>query len=429
MEAIFKCLADHFSHKWLKSNRSHPLQQLWNRKDALSTNELYFFGSCLGSLAEKNPRWVRQQIAFIKSDHLNNRQGAFFEINALGILSTNSQDVKPAKGNMPGYDGILTMGTGKTMRISIKNYGDSAHFREFNSNASNVEKSLVEVLKEKDIKSVQIIIDAVKGYPTQANWKKLKELLPTALVDVVEGKPKVFAIDDFWAFMYGDLKDGYQTIHPSYNSYSLLIASPYHKNEEKNLLDKLDDACANLIKHSNTEDENVINTVFIHLPELASIMKCKEWVENYFLQFPDKPITGVILYQPTVATDIDTDQSFIHHCFQVVFQNDKFAKWNNLSEEINFTIPVGIVNDIPSEFKVILEVDGKKETTLLNDKYTFQRGNLYLQQRKSTDGTITGNITRLSSGIFTHSVFEPFPGQGSFILSGNFPPIDKLLIL
>ncbi|MES2431698.1 MAG: hypothetical protein V4556_12230 [Bacteroidota bacterium] len=429
MEEIFKCIADYLSHKWLKSNRSHPLQQLWNRKDALSTNELYFFGSCLKSLAEKDPKWVKEQITHIKSDHPNNRQGAFFEINALGILSTHSQDIKPAKGNTPGFDGTLTLDLGKTMRISIKNYGDSAHYREFNSYASKFEKKLVEVLKEKNITSIQIIIDAINGYPTQANWKKLEEALPEVLDNVEEGKAKMFSVDNFWAFMYGDLKDDYQDCHPAYNSYTLLIASPYHKNEEKNLLDKLDDACANLSKHSNTEDENKINTVFIHLPESASIMRCKEWVENYYSEYPGKPITGVILYQPTVATDLNNDANFIHHCFQLVFQNDKFSKWNSISKQINFTIPVGVANETPSEIKAILEIDGKKEITLLNDKYIFQRGHLYLQQKMEADGTITGNMNRISSGVFTHSVIQPFPDQGSFILSGHFAPIDKLLIL
>lgn len=51
MEEVFKCIADHFYHKRVKSPRSHPPQKLWNRKDPTATNELHFvesaFNECL----------------------------------------------------------------------------------------------------------------------------------------------------------------------------------------------------------------------------------------------------------------------------------------------------------------------------------------------------------------------------------------------
>ena len=430
MEAIFQSITEHFSYKWLKSPRNNPIQKLWNRKDALSTNELYFFGICLKELSTQNSKWLKQQVALIKSDQSNNRQGALWEILALGILSSEGQKVVPAKMNTAGYDGTVSFEDLKTIKVSLKNYGDSAHQREFNSYAKKVEEKLILVLKEKNIVSIQIVIDSPKGFPTKNHWEGLMSALPEVLSSVEKGKPQSFAIQDFWFFMYGDLKDDYQEFHPAYNSYQIIITSPYHQNEEKNLLDKLEDACVNLTKHSVTEDENTINSVFIHLPESASIIQCKEWAERYFMVHPEKPITGIMLYQPTVATDLEKDTNFIYHCFQFVFNEGKLSRWNmTTNRQIHLTIPVGVMNFAPPENKFVIETDGKKEVINFKDRYLYQSGNLYLKAKKHADGRITGNVKKVASGVVTHSIFQPFPEQQAFVLSGHFPPFDKLLIL
>ncbi len=429
METIFKCIAEHFSYKWVKSPRSHPLQQLWFRKDALSTNELYFFGTCLKEIASQNPKWVKDQVTLVKSDQSNNRQGAIWEILALGMLIKEGQKVTTAKMNTAGYDGILSFEDSKSIKISLKNYGDSAHAKEFSSYAKKIEEKLKTVLREKNILSIQIVIDSPKGFPGKSNWESLMNSLPDVLSNVEKGKPKSFAIENFWFFMYGDINDDKQEFHPAHNSYQIIISSPYHQNEEKNLLDKLEEACVNLTKHSIIEDENTMNCVFIHLPENASIIQCKEWAEKYFITHPEKPITAIMLYQPTVATDLEKNNSFIHHCFQFIVNGNRISLWNKINRQINLNIPVGITSNTPSENKIIYEVEGKKEILNFINRYLFQSGNLFLEAKKNSDGTITGNVKKIASGVFIHSVFQPFPGQQAFTLSGHFPPIDKLLIL
>jgi hypothetical protein len=429
MDAIFGCVVEYFSHKWLKSPRSHPLQKLWNRKDALSTNELYFFGSCIKELSRQDAKWLKQQVTLIKSDQSNNRQGAIWEILALGILFSPHQRITPAKLNNAGYDGTLSFEDLKAVNISLKNYGDSAHLKEFNRYAKQVEENLKIVLKAKQIRSIQILIDSPKGFPTINNWQDLLNQLPVVLSDIEQGKPKSFSIADFWFFSYGDLADDYQEFHPNYNSYQIIISSPYHKNEEKNLLDKLEESCLNLSKHAVIEDDNIINAVFIHLPETASIIQCKEWAEEYIASHQQKPITLIILYQPSVAKNWKQSTSFIHHCFQFIFSEKKMARWNQINRKINLRIPVGIQNLIPSENQIIVERDGKSEVIRLGNRYLYQRGNLYLEAKRDSSGTISGNIKNLASGIITHSIFQPFPNQQSVVLSGHFPPEDKLLIL
>lgn len=429
MEVIFKCVADHFSLKWLKSNRTHPLQQLWNRKDALSTNELFSFGSCLQRLAAIDSKWTKNQIKHIKEDYTNNRIGAFFEINGLGILNSPQQQTIPASGNNPGFDGTLMLYDKKTMRLSLKNYGDSAFYKEFSAFGKKVEDCVQKTLKEKNISSIQIIIDAVNAFPGKSEWDSLIKNIPEVLGNMEKSSSNAYSIDGFWLFMYGDIRDDYQDFHPAFNSYQLILLANHHKNEDRNLLSKLEEACANLTAHSKLENDTIINAVFIHLPESASMSQCKEWSEKYFLDFPDKPISCIILYQPKIASDLEKDINFIHQYFQIIIRVDKYVKWNLDSKKINFEIPIGIISEAPSVNKLIAVTDGEKKEIIFNGKYIYQRGNYYLEAKKEADGTLTGNIKRIASGIFAHSVFQPFPDQQPLALSGHFAPTDKLLIL
>ena len=429
LEPIFKSLADTFSYKWLKTAGAHPLQQLWMRRDALATNELFAFGDAVLRVKAIDAKWIAEQAKLVKTDHVNNRNGAMFEINAVGMLATAKQEVKPAQGNNPGFDATLKLSGDKSMRVSLKNYGDSAHYKTFNGYAGKFEARLVELLKMLNIPSVQIIIEKVGTYPEKQDWQELTDHMEAILRGYSKGNPQLFGIEKKWAVVLSTLKDGAQPFHPAFNSYTLIIASSYHKNEHKNLLDKLDEAAANLVKHSKGETDQVCNIVFVHLPESASITACKEWADSYLQNYPDKPLTGIILYQPVVASDPSNDRNFIHHGFQMVFNLAKYNTWNTEGVNLSFSLPVGVLNSEPSVNAVMIEKDGIKEKLNYPDKYFFQRGNLYLDSVKDAQGNIHGNIQRYASGVFSHSVFQPFPDQPAMLMSGRFAPVDKLLVL
>ncbi|GAB4053562.1 hypothetical protein GCM10028810_59420 [Spirosoma litoris] len=416
--------------KWISSpSGTHPLQKLWSRKDYMATNELYFFGLNLTKLKEQNPKWVNEQVRHIKEGMHNNRLGAFFEINALGILSTDDQLIKPAKANNPGIDGVLTLPTGKHMQLSLKNYGDSSHYQKIITNGKWIEKHLASILKEKGIVSIQIVIDAVKRYPEKEDWDNLLEQLPNILDQYDPNEPKVMTISDFWLLMIFNIHDDFQSFHQDHNSYTLLLTSVYHKNEKNNLFSKLEEACANLNKHHKNEDPNTINVVMIHIPELGSITACKQWATEYFDQYPDKPISGVLLYQPTIANNLTSGNKFINNCFQFAVRQDRFDTWNAERYNINFLVPVGRISEEPVINKLAFIINGEKKYEDLSDRYWFQSGHHYLKQVVQPDGSIVGNIKNLASGVFAHAILEPFPGQAAILLEGHFPPEDKLTIL
>ena len=83
----------------------------------------------------------------------------------------------------------------------------------------------------------------------------------------------------------------------------------------------------------------------------------------------------------------------------------------------------------PGRNQIIRILNGERTQHDITDKYVYQRGELFLAGKKGTDGSISGNIKKVASGVFVHSVFQPFPDQPPIVLSGHFPPIDKLLVL
>lgn len=425
IEKVLESLAHHFSLKWLTKRGSHPLQKLWERTDELATHELYFFGTCLLRMYHLSPKFVKKQISHIKSDTINNQLGAFFEIIGLGILNSKDQITEPTKGNNPGFDGIIHLSKEKDMRISLKNYGLSSTHRQFLENCKKLEKLIVKGLKERKISPIQIVIDSPFEYPSDKSWESLFHNFPIIL-DQLQGDSRFVLFDKIWMVMWGDLIKEKGELDKYQNSYTLIVSSVLHKNERKNLFDKIDSACNNLLKHSDIENDQIENAVFIHLPESASILQCEESVKGYFELYPDKPITLVILFQPTVATDFDKNVNFIHHCFKVIYRNNTIPgelKWN-----IDLNIPVGKIGD-PTQEKLVIEKDGKTETHDLKDRYFFQCGNHYLLAKKESNGSFNGYPMIIASGIFEHSVFKLFPDQPSMTFSGKFAPHHTLLIL
>ncbi|RYE39134.1 MAG: hypothetical protein EOP48_26145, partial [Sphingobacteriales bacterium] len=176
-----------------------------------------------------------------------------------------------------------------------------------------------------------------------------------------------------------------------------MISAPYHKNEKANLFSKIEDACANLSKHAAIETEHIINSLFLHLPETISLAEAVKWLDEYFLQFPDKPITFIILYQPTVSTNITDNTSTINHAIKYYMKDE-----TKLKGQYKFSVPVGSVNDKSSGFILIADYpDGKREMIKVENKYLYQHGEHYMKMQPDGIGGYVANITKIGSGVYT----------------------------
>jgi hypothetical protein len=123
MESLFKELADQFGIRWLNSQGDHTLQNLWNRRDALSTNELYALAHAINRLNRIDDAWVSHQTKQIIEGDGNNQRGAFFELIGLDILMVPElYRVIPAHRNQAGIDATLAFPEGGNINLSLKNY-------------------------------------------------------------------------------------------------------------------------------------------------------------------------------------------------------------------------------------------------------------------------------------------------------------------
>lgn len=428
LDNIFLEIINTFGEEWLDSEGDHPIQILWKRKDFIATNELYTLGYSIQNLRKVNNTWVDNQITLILGNDKNNRRGAFFELIGLSFFMNPNNKVIPAKAYQCGYDGILELQNRARIYVSMKNYGISIKHGEFLTKAKNIECIAVRTIKEKRVRDISIIIDCPNRYPIDLDWDLLESKLP-GIINSFENKPCIMIVQNTWYIVLHNLKEIGKEFHERYNSYTCIITSPYHKNEELNLYSKLDEACYGLSKHSIIEDDSSINIIFVHLPISGSVNNCMKWASEYFLNNSDKPISGIFFYKPEVVQDETGKTTFIHHCFNMQM-NDKYNKWclTNKINNINLCIPVGKVSSSPSLGQMVFSNGSIID---IDNRYIFQSGNHYLKSQLKENGSVVGDINKVASGIFTHCILKlPYWKEGEEVkISGRFAPSDELLIL
>lgn len=441
MDGYFKVLVDAYSETWLDTNDGHPIQELWRRSDELSTAELYSLASGIKNMLEIDKAWTLDQIEKSKSKQKNTRQGAIFEITGLSMFKNEDTIVKPAKRDQAGYDGIVSFKDGSSIRASIKSYGMSAHETRFEQFAGEIEECIKVLLQDFNVPPVHIVIDGPVKYPEKAEWEKLKANLRTVFEqnagfaylasrkdESQEFHPENANLE--WTIIIHPFLQNVDQYHPAFKTYTLIISGRHHRNEHENLFSKIDDACNNLTKHAADEGYGLANTILIHLPPTASLARCNEWLVDYFNLYPNKSVSAIIFYQPSVATDIDTNRSFINHCFNVITPRDRILRYLPGGLHLNCSLPIGMLSSEPVNLQLIAQYpDGRKETRTIVDRYFYQRGNHYMKMQPDGKGGFWGNIEQLGNGVFSHIIVE-LPGQiEKASIGGKFPPKDVLLIL
>lgn len=413
-----------FTPEWLSATDGHPLQTLWARQDALSTLELYTFGHALQVMNTINPKWVNGQVKQIKGTAVN-RQGAFFEIIGLSFLASPHYTVKPAPHAQAGYDATISSNHSEA-RFSLKSYGRSKHERDFEEHCKQIETDILNIMEKSHFRYAEFyfVYDGTSS-PAAEDWIQLKQELPKLLKRFIRSNnilngvriPLKSKVHNWrvWIFRTNRLAE----LDLSETSYKLLILSPYHFNEIRNLYDKLDAAQANFTKHVPANETT--NIIYIHVPLSISVQQCVEWTNKYFEVNPSATAQVVIFYQCALTHDIDMGADSMTHTFKPVFN----PNLPTTKELFNFTVPVGRTSTESSE--VIFFSDEMKLPRENQSCYCYQRGIYYTKPSQSPQGGMQGKIRVLAPGVHEASVIEL--GGKKMILNGNFQPCDELLIL
>ena len=424
---IFDALISAFTKDWLAGRGENPVQVLWARKDDLATIELILLGNAIHRLQLVDPRWVKAQVEKIKGKNRNTRQGALYELLALSLFDGAGVRVKP--GDNPGYDGTVFLPANVAIRVSLKSYGLSTHQRYFNDQSAMIEAQLVAGLRQRGITPVTFFAAATR-YPGQREWSLLNDEL-SVILDAYRRTsmtwPQEFPILDAWQVVIVPLPEALGAFSSKYTSYAFVTMAPYHQNEYKNLTDKLDDACTNFTKHAGTLPSETLGLVFVHVPETASVASCKEWACQYFADSPETPLGAILLYQPTVARNInDTTETSVFHSMTVI-TGPQYQQWDQSRSSHSPAIPLTIRAGFPPKEPIKEVLAWGPYEIPINGKYIYQHGHQYIMAQNDEHGNQFLEVQSIASGIPVHAVGQLSQGE-EFTLSGDYPQQDQLLL-
>ena len=417
IESAYSTIVEYFEKSWLLTKGSHPLQILWNRSDHLSTIELTTFGKALIKLKDIDEKWLDYQITLIKSDNISNQKGAFWEIIGSFYLIDKNVEIIPAKKNQSGFDvSIKNKQTNKIINYSLKYFSFSENHKLFLKNCEEIHLLIYSTIKTLKINNIAIFVRKHKKYPSSEDWSNLKSILVDGLKKF---KNQTISFNnEMWEVILSYLSEERNNLHESYTSHTVCIISPYHKNEQSNFNSKIEDAILNLKEHRNFENENTINALFINLPRTVSMNQCDEWLDEYFKQVQEDPISSIILYQPSVNFLYKEKQTYLQHCVHIT-NNDNFLKWTENDKRNNvelwFLTGIGIAS--PHSEKLLIN----DKLVNLDNSYCYQQGDLYINPFKIRKGAIYEKLEKVSSGIQTHIVTKK--SKSKFIFFDDSPNV------
>lgn len=411
-----------FDTNWINQKEKHPIRNLLKRKDYISTCELFTLANAMNQIRKIDSVWLDGQLKKIKSNNINNINGALFEVIGFSYLLNDGYKLELASEGNPGIDGAICFDGDIKVNISMKNYRISHFEKDFNNEMDDLKKYLVKLLAKNKILTCQCGID-FKKYPSHTDFIKVKKFLDKGINELKKGN-LITIHDDVADIIFRVLR--YRKFASGTQSYTLLAESPLHKNEFKNLVDKLEDACDNLVKQKKVEDKNEINGIWIHVHENAEIKKCQEFLQEYLNNNSQKPISFINLYGPCVTRELEDNSTQITHIVMPVTNPVRYTNWikeNGINIPI-FTFFVGNTSMKQSQRKLFIDDD---EYKTLENSYFYQSGEIYVEAETMPDGSIEGDIVSEAPGVKVNTVIN-IDGK-SMIISGKFPEDEHLEIL
>lgn len=152
-----KAVENAFDQRWLKKNNNHPLQILWNRQDALATNELYALGKAIYNLTKNHSEWLKTTVKSVKNANAQNAGGYITEILICGSINGINGKVTPAQNSQSGYDLTIRFSDNFHYLISIKNHDKSTHEKSFQAHADKLRDVFIYRMKTLGINGELII--------------------------------------------------------------------------------------------------------------------------------------------------------------------------------------------------------------------------------------------------------------------------------
>ncbi len=399
---------------WLNKSQNvdHPIVRLWNRKDYMATNELLSFAYAVSIMDRVDSKWTAKTMKVAAGKNFNNVHGAIFEIIALSIFQDSDCEVIPTSMGNPGIDGTICLNNGTEVNLSIKYYGISKAELDFQKQMDEIYNHIGNMLRASKCLSADVVID-MKKYIDSFSEKKILIKQVADLFDKYgerSGCEQVCSETNLAICYLRPIQN--QNLSGAVKSYKLLAVSPMHKNEYKNLRDKIDDACCNLKKHApgrqNESKKTLFNGILIHIHEDADIDAYQEEMQRYLEENngnKDFPIDFIVLYQVCVACEEKAEHYYIYHVIKPAVLPHSIIN-GSTSNTLSLPVISFFIGKIGPDSSKRALLSNDVVLSELTDVYHYQKGEIYEKSREYSESQLYGEVKMLAPGVRVSPVFR-----------------------
>ncbi|HET9954373.1 MAG TPA: hypothetical protein VFQ61_07710 [Polyangiaceae bacterium] len=190
------------------------------------------------------------------------------------MLAAERQTVHVPAPNEPGYDIVLTLPSGKRLRVSCKALGSSAYDAALKADA----RRAFEVLRQQLPSGCaqHLVLEAITA---KAPLPPAEQLLSLARgCSVVTTSACLWMRDGSWRIAVvplGRLNNA--EFSDEKVSVGLSVFVPLHVDEQKRFDDKIDDACTNLARHFSSATADEGSVIAMSVPEEVSMQQARAY--------------------------------------------------------------------------------------------------------------------------------------------------------
>lgn len=368
-----------FDTEWLEQDGNSLIQFAWKRKDYFAKCEIITLGKCLNTLKNEHEKWIYDNIKTIKSNDLNNSRGAIFEILLAGYYKMMGDeyghfDIITAKQHQKGYDVSLRFTDEFIDNVSIKWLASSHHNDVFKGKMKSLDNIIKKEIEKLPFFGINICV-LLEKYPDNAQeWSKI-ENRTVRCVKNFDG------YNSFYSDELVNIKVNFMSHHKGMKlysqnkSYSFVASSPFHKNEERNILSKIQNSAYHTSEKSPESNENTRNTCFIRVPSYIDPEYCRRLCAKNKNEMQYKNLHTIFFYCPAIATNLKDNTSLIHHYLSAFITNIPQLMQEKNTHTPGICVPIGITADKYSHLHLITE---KGEQLKLDSHYIYQNGKCFI---------------------------------------------------
>lgn len=428
-ELQLKAVRDWLGEDWLKANGSHPVRELWNRRDWLATTELLTLGHALNRISPKaSERLMSEAANDIRSDDYGNRSGTIFEILAASMFDAPEHPVEMAAPSQKGYDFTVSIAPGKVLRVSCKALIPSKYEFEFQRIAKAACKATASTLVPGKNLSAMMSL-AKPDDPARFDAATIIPQVAQATTLAMNGTPAFgYGVGGGWLIQFNPLSSLTEAdFWDKSPSYTFIALSPFLGDEQQRFISKIDDAIGNVRKHCPAEANVSTNMIMVRVPSSVSLQAARVFLADR-LNDSASDVSAIMLYRARVVTTSDGDTTLVGHEFDWV-ENPQ-AKVTVMSllgrpHHFHLVVPIGQIQTVESR----MELHVGSETIDISQGYSYSMGHHYYHSVIADKGA-SFSMKRVPF-ISTSWILDGLPGPKGKSLRLDFilPEQDELVLI